>query len=109
LTPHTIPREGLGPTTPAAVHRALTSGRRLRLVVTGFRDSSGAHASVRLTELESRELLAMLPSTANALILTTDLLNEIAICQMRGDVTQTAYALFSDLVTICRRVTRAID
>jgi homoserine dehydrogenase len=107
LTPHTVAREGLGPNTLAAVQRASSSGRRLRLVVSGSREGTKANASVRLTELEPHEMLATLSSTANALILRTDLLNEIAICQMRGDVTQTSYALLTDLVTVGRRVTGA--
>ena len=40
---------------------------------------------------------------ANALVLQTDLLGEIAICQLGGSLTQTAYALLSDLVTVRRR------
>ena len=107
LTPHTVVREGLGPNTLAAVQRASSSGRRLRLVVSGSRGGTKAHASVRLTELDPHEMLATLSSTANALILKTDLLNEIAICQMRGDVTQTSYALLTDLVSVGRRVTGA--
>jgi len=39
----------------------------------------------------------------NALVLQTDLLGEIAICQLDGSLTQTAYALLSDVVTIRRR------
>lgn len=105
LTPHGVVREGLGPNTPAAVQRALSSGRRLRLVVAGSREGTKPHASVRLTELGADEMLATLPGTANALILRTELLDEIAICQMRGNVTQTAYALLTDLVTVGRRVT----
>lgn len=104
LTPHTVAREGLGPNTASAVQQASASGRRLRLIVSGARDARGAHASVRLTDIDPAEMLATLPNTANALILTTDLLDDIAICQMRGDVTQTAYALLSDLVTVGRRV-----
>jgi homoserine dehydrogenase len=109
LTPHQVAREGLGPNTAAAVQRAVAAGRRLRLVVAGARDVRGAHASVRLAELDANDLLATLPSTANALILRTDLLDEVAICQMRGDITQTAYALFSDVVTVCRRANAAIQ
>ena len=37
---------------------------------------------------------------------TTDLLGEIAICQLGGGLTQTAYALLSDLVTVRRRLGR---
>jgi homoserine dehydrogenase len=103
LTPHQVAREGLGPNSAAAVHRARAGGRRLRMVVTGSRGANGGYASVKLAELDAEDILATLPSTANALILRTDLMDEIAICQMRGDVTQTAYALFSDLVSVCRR------
>ena len=48
-------------------------------------------------------MLAGLRGMANALILQTDLLGEIAVCQLSGSLTQTAYALVSDLVTIRRR------
>ena len=40
---------------------------------------------------------------ANALVLQTDLLGEIAVCQLGGSLTQTAYALLSDLIAIRRR------
>ena len=59
--------------------------------------------SVRPVELPETDLLAGLRGMANALVLQTDLLGEIAICQLGGSLTQTAYALFSDLVTIRRR------
>jgi homoserine dehydrogenase len=38
----------------------------------------------------------------NALILKTALLEEIAIVQRSGSLTQTAYALLSDLIAIAR-------
>ena len=59
--------------------------------------------SVRPVELPETDLLAGLRGMANALVLQTDLLGEIAICQLGGSLTQTAYALLSDLVTIRRR------
>jgi homoserine dehydrogenase len=58
---------------------------------------------VKLEEIESTSILGGLAGTANALILSTDLLGEVAVCQLSGDVTQTAYALLSDLVTVGRR------
>jgi homoserine dehydrogenase len=59
---------------------------------------------VEPSELAADDLLAGLGGTANALILRTDLLGEIAMCQLGGDLTQTAYALLSDLVTVRRRL-----
>ena len=103
LTPHTVDRQGLDAGTADAVRRAMASGRRLRLVVSAARDAERVRASVRLAELEPGDPLATLPGTANALVLSTDLLGDIAICQMSGNLTQTAYALLSDLATVARR------
>jgi homoserine dehydrogenase len=63
----------------------------------------GLVAAVRPIELPDTDLLAGLRGMANALVLQTDLLGDIAICQLHGSLTQTAYALLSDLVTLRRR------
>jgi homoserine dehydrogenase len=104
LTPHNVARDALTPSTADAAKAAMAAGRRLRLVASANRDDTGVRASVRLIELEAPDILATLPSTANALIVRTDLLGDIAICQMAGDLTQTAYALLSDLVTVRTRM-----
>ena len=49
-------------------------------------------------ELPRDDLLAGLRGMANALVLQTDLLGDIAIYQLGGSLTQTAYALLSDLM-----------
>jgi homoserine dehydrogenase len=103
LTPRSIARDSITPETAAAVGAALAAGRRLRLIVSADGRGRGAQGSVRLVEIDAGDLLATLPDSANAAVLKTDLLGEIAICQMAGDVTQTAYALLTDLVTIGRR------
>ena len=61
--------------------------------------------AVEPRELPSAHLLAGLDGGANALILETDLLDRIAICQMSGSLTQTAYGLLSDIVAIAREGT----
>jgi len=57
---------------------------------------------VSLEELAGDDPLTAIEGQQNALILYTDLLGEIAIVQRGGGLTQTAYALLSDLVTIAR-------
>lgn len=100
ITPHDVEREGLGPDAARRVREARARGRRLKLVVSG---RPGSPPTVRLAELDTHDLLAGLDGTANALVLETDLLGEIAITQLRGSLTETAYALLTDLVTIRRR------
>ncbi len=102
ITPHDVRREGLSHATRTRVSAARVAGRRLKLVASAERSAEGARARVRLVEVPATDLLAGLEREQNALILKTDLLDEIAIVQRGSGLTQTAYALLSDLVTIAR-------
>ena len=102
-TPQAVEREGIGPATARAAMAAKARGARVRLVASARQGPAGVVTSVRPVELPETDLLAGLRGMANAIVLQTDLLGEIAICQLSGGLTQTAYALLSDLVTIRRR------
>src|SRR5829696_2527837 len=103
MTPQAVEREGIGPGTGRLAMAAKARGARVRLVASARRTPQGVVTSVRPVELPDTDLLAGLRGMANALVLQTDLLGEIAICQLGGSLTQTAYALLSDLVSIRRR------
>ena len=109
LTPQSVKRDTVGPETAQAAQSAASRGRRLRVVASASRNGSAVDAAVRLTELDEHALLATLPGTANALVLTTDMLGDVAICQMAGNLTQTAYGLLSDLIAIGRRSRRQMQ
>lgn len=103
ITPNDVQRRGLDGGTGAAALAAVERGRRLKLVASARRDGDGRLVcTVEPRELPGDHLLAVLDGGANALILETDILDRIAICQMAGSLTQTAYALLSDIVTIAR-------
>ncbi len=103
-TPQAVDREGIGPATARVAMAAKARGARVRLVASARTTPQGIVTAVRPVELPESDLLAGLRGMANALVLQTDLLGEIAICQLSGSLTQTAYALVSDLVTIRRRL-----
>ena len=103
MTPQAVDREGIGPATARLAMAAKARGARVRLVASARRTPHGVVTVVRPEELPETDLLAGLRGMANALVLQTDLLGEIAVCQLSGSLTQTAYALVSDLVTIRRR------
>jgi len=107
MTPQLVKRTGLDAGSAEAARRAMAAGRRLRLVASATRRADGTiDATVAPVELPATDVLAGLRGQANALVLRTDLLGEIAICQLDGSLTQTAYALLSDLVTIRTRAAR---
>ena len=103
MTPRAVEREGIGPATARLAMAAKAKGARVRLVASAETTPGGIVTSVRPVELPETDLLANLRGMANALVLQTDLLGEIAITQVSGSLTQTAYALLTDLVTIRRR------
>jgi homoserine dehydrogenase len=76
----------------------------LKLVARAERQGRRVTARVAPEELRGDDLLAGLEGQQNALILKTDLLEEIAIVQRGGSLTMTAYALLSDLVTVARGI-----
>ena len=105
ITPHDVSRTGLHGGTADAARAALTRGMRLKLVASAYREAGGRLiCKVAPRELPADHLLATLDGGANALILETDILDRIAICQMAGGLTQTAYALLTDIVSIARGV-----
>jgi homoserine dehydrogenase len=103
ITPKDVDRQGIGPATGPLARDARAAGRRLKLVARADRDGRRITARVAPEELRGDDLLAGLEGQQNALILKTDVLEEIAIVQRSGSLTQTAYALLSDLISIGRR------
>jgi homoserine dehydrogenase len=103
LTPQEVERTGIGGLTGAAVREAAARGRRIKLVASGTRRGEGVTARVAPEELPAGDLLATLRDQQNALVLDTDLLGEFSIVQLGGGLTQTAYALLSDLVALAAR------
>jgi homoserine dehydrogenase len=104
ITPHQVQRSGISEVDASDVRAALASGRRIRLVARAERHAGSLVARVEPELLLADDPLAGLEDTANALYLTTDLLGELGIVQRAGDLTQTAYALLSDISRISLRL-----
>jgi homoserine dehydrogenase len=107
ITPHDVERQGLTADTGRIAAGALAAGRRVKLIARARRAGRRVTASARCEELPAADLLAGVEGQHNALVLETDLLEEIAIVQRGGGLTATAYALVSDLVTIARASAKA--
>ena len=101
-TPHHVGRTGIRDVSGADVRDAMTRNRRIRLVASASRHGGKVKARVEPELLGPEDPLAGVADLQNALYLQTDLLGEIGIVQRSGDLTQTAYALLSDLARISR-------
>jgi homoserine dehydrogenase len=103
-TPHHVARTGIRDLTGADVREALSRNKRIRLVASASRHGGKVKARVEPELLDHHDPLAGLGDLDNALYLHTDLLGEIGIVQRASGLTQTAYALLSDLARISQRL-----
>jgi homoserine dehydrogenase len=104
ITPYDVRRTGIGGMQGGEVRAAVARGERIRLVASARRNGDRIDAEVSPAPLPAGDLLAGLSGAQNAVVLKTDLLGEVAVVQLDSGLTQTAYALVSDLVTLRRRL-----
>ena len=103
ITPHQVSRSGIREISMATVRETLARNQCVRLVASASRQGGKVKARVEAERLDWQDPLAHVTDLQNALYLQTDLLGEIGIVQRSGDLTQTAYALLSDLSRISQR------
>ena len=104
ITPHHVARTGIRDVTGPDVRDAVGRNKRIRLVASAARQGGKVIARVEPELLDQHDPLAGVADLSNALYLTTDLLGEVGIVQRSGSLTQTAYALLSDLSRISQRL-----
>ena len=104
MTPHHVERTGIRGVTGPDLQDAIARDRRVRLVASATRQGGKIRARVEPEVLDRHDPLGHLEDLENALYLDTDLLGEVGIVQRSSSLTQTAYALLSDLTRISQRV-----
>ena len=104
LRPADVRRTGIRGLTVAEVRGARAAGRRYKLVSSAWAEGGRIQAEVAPEQLTIDDPLAQLRGLDNALVLRTDLLGEIVITERDGGLTETAFALLTDLVAVRRRL-----
>ncbi|HTG14392.1 MAG TPA: homoserine dehydrogenase [Blastocatellia bacterium] len=102
--PNDVSRRGIRGITVQEVKAAGQSSRATRLVSRAELIGSELKLSVAPEQVASASPMGAARGTSNVLVLNTDLMGDIAIFETDPGVQQTAYALLSDLLTICASV-----
>jgi homoserine dehydrogenase len=100
VKPEDIERHSISEDIGRRVRAAVRRDRRLRRVARAYRQGGKVVGKVELQELEIFDPLASIRGLSNILILNTDTMHELAIIKNDPSVDQTAFALFSDLVSL---------
>lgn len=103
MTPLDVTRTGIRHLTTRTVIEAIRQGRRFKLLAEGQWRDGEITARVAPRMLALNDPLAHVSGSSAALTLMTDTLGEMTIHLNEGEVAQTAYALFSDLMAVLQR------
>lgn len=101
ITPNEVARDSIADLSQDDVARVVAYGRRLRLIGEAQRNEEGEVAArVVLEPVRSQDPLYWISGTSSCLILETELAGTVEIIERDGLLTQTAYAVYADLLTI---------
>jgi homoserine dehydrogenase len=101
-TPQQVSAKGITRLTPERMAEIGAHGKTVRLVSRGRRTGSGVSLRVRAEVLDRGDLLAATPGTSNLILFHTDLMGTFGTVSIEPGVAQTAYGVFSDLVSLRR-------
>jgi homoserine dehydrogenase len=103
ITPQEIERTGISLISKQMIEEARIEGKVMKLVCEGGTDKKGKlYGRVVPTAINMTDSLAKTKGTTSTLQLLTDLAGKITITIEDPKIGETAYALVSDLLTICK-------
>ncbi len=99
-TPDKVRRSGVAGITKDELDEAEREGKKIKLVALAERSPAGVVTSVSPQKLDSTSPFWSVDGTSSAVTLSTDLMGDITILETNPMITQTAYAVLSDLLLI---------
>ena len=99
-TPRMVDRKGIADVKAEDLVQAARDGRKLRLVAAAERVGSEVRTTVAPREVACDSAFWFVDGTSSAVTISTDLMGDVTILETNPAITQTAYALLSDLLAI---------
>ena len=99
-SPQQVSTRGITRLTPERVQDLVKQNKTVRLISRARRTTSGISLRVRAEVLNRSDILASVPGTSNIILFHTDLMGTFGTVSIDPGVEQTAYGVFSDLVSL---------
>jgi homoserine dehydrogenase len=106
VTPPEILREGIMKVSPKDVNAAKNNSCKIKLLCEGWLENGQPKGRVYPSLVEKSDLFSTIDATSSILSITTDLMGEICIVERYPEIEQTAYGIFSDLLTLIRKTSK---
>jgi len=103
-TPKTVRRQGVTDVSSSDLRRAASEGKKLKLVASASRTGEEIELEVKKRLVGPDDIFYSVDGTSSALTIRTDLMGDLTVFESGPGVTQTAYAVFSDLLLLVESI-----
>jgi homoserine dehydrogenase len=100
ISPFDIERKGITDLKKEDVQKAVSSGKRMKLICRAWRENSEVKARVGVEQIETGHLYNSVAGSGAIIRIETDLMGPILITQENPTLYDTAYGVLSDLMTL---------
>jgi homoserine dehydrogenase len=100
LTPFDVDRQGITHVTVADAQAAVKEGKRLKLICKAWKDGESVKARVALEEVERGHPFAPIRESGSILMIETDLLAPFVITETDPTLSDTAFGVINDLISL---------
>jgi homoserine dehydrogenase len=102
INPTEIDRQGILNITLEDIEIAKEKQCKIKLVCEGYIEDNKPKGRVHPVYINNGDLFSNIDATSSILSITTDLMGEIQIVEKNPEIQQTAYGIYSDLLTLIR-------
>lgn len=104
LTPIDVTREGIKNIGIEEIKSAQKANKKIKLLCEGLIEDNKVIAKVYPMDIPNTHMLSTIDATSSILCITTDLMGEVCIVERNPEIQQTAYGIYSDLLTLIRSI-----
>lgn len=99
-----IDRQGISHITLKDIEAAKEKQCKIKLLCEGYIEDKKAKGRVHPVYVKSNDTFSTIDATSSILAITTDLMGEVQIIEKNPEIQQTAYGIYSDLLTLIKNL-----
>lgn len=104
VNPTQIDRQGISHITLEDIAKANEKQCKIKLLCEGYIEDNKPKGKVHPVYIKNDDILSNIDATTSILGITTDLMGEVQIIEKNPEIQQTAYGIYSDLLTLIKNL-----
>ena len=104
INPTQIDRQGITHITLGHIIKAKEKQCKVKLLCEGYIEDNVAKGRVHPVFIKNNDTFSNIDATSSILAITTDLMGEVQIIEKNPEIAQTAYGIYSDLLTLIKNL-----